>query len=89
MASSRQGLVDVKPRGAIDRERHPDRARQVRRDRRRHREDGELLPPEHLVPSARDRLDRGRDDAEHDVAQPVDFGLGGACEVERARAVVE
>ena len=83
------GARHVQARGAVDRERHPDRARQVRCDGRRHREYGELLAPEHLVPTARDRLDRSGDDAEHDVPEAVDLGLSGASEVERARAVVK
>jgi hypothetical protein len=41
------------------------------------------------VAPARDRLDRGGDDAEQDVADSVDVGLGGAGEVERAGAVMQ
>ena len=81
--------LHAEPRRTVDRERHPDRARQVRRDRRGHREHRELLAAEHLVPSARDRLDRRRHDAEQDVTEAVDLGLRRAGEVERARAVVQ
>ena len=81
--------LHAEARCTVDRERHPDRARQVRRDGRGHREHRELLAPEHLVPSARDRLHRRGDDAEHDVAEAVDLGLRRAREVERAGAVVQ
>ena len=80
---------DVEARGAVDRERHPDGAREVRGDRRGHREDGELVPAEHLVPAAGDRLRAGRDDAAQDVLDPVDARPGRAGEVERARPVVQ
>ena len=83
------GARHLQARGAVDRERHPDGAWKMRRDRRRHRDDGELFPAEDLVPAARDRLERGGDDAEHDVAQSVDLGLSGPGEVERAGAIVE
>ena len=49
----------------------------------------ELLAAEDLVPPAGDRLEGGRDDPEHDVAQAVDLGLRCAGEVEGARAVVQ
>ncbi len=49
----------------------------------------ELLAPEHLVPTTRDRLDRRGDDAEHDVTEAVDLGLRRAGEIEGAGAVVQ
>ena len=61
----------------------------MRRDRRRHREDRELLAAEDLVPTARDRLLGRGDDAQHDVAQPVDPRPRGSREVEGARSVVQ
>ena len=79
----------AQPSGAVDRDRHSHRARKLRGDRRRHREHGELLAPEDLVPPAGYRLDRGSDDAEHDVAHPVDFGLRRACEIEGPGPVVQ
>ena len=89
IASVCPGPGDPEPRGAVDRERHPDRPREVRGDRRGHREHRELLPAEHLVPAARDRLGRRRDDAEQDVPHPVDARLRCPREVERTRAVVQ
>ena len=83
------GTRDPEPRSAVDRERHPDRPREMRRDRRGHREHRQLVPAEHLVPPAGDRLGGCRDDPQQDVAQPVDAPLRGAREVEGARAVVE
>ena len=83
------GTRHLQARGAVDGDRHPDGARKMRRDRRGHRDDRELLPAEDLVPAARDRLERGGDHTEHDVAQPVDLGPRGTSEVERAGAVVE
>ena len=44
------------PTGATDGERHADRPRQVRGDRRRLRDDGQVGVTEHLVPPAGDRL---------------------------------
>ena len=73
----------------LDRERHSHRARQVRGDRRRLREDRQLLVAEDLVPAARDRLvDRGCH-PEQDVLDPVAACLPGPGEVEATRAVVE
>ena len=77
------------PTRTVDRQRHAHRPRDVRGDRRGHREDRQLPPAEDLVSTPRDRLDRGGDDAEHDVAEPAQLGLGGSREIERTRAVVE
>ena len=67
----------------------PDRARQVRGDRRRLRDHREVVVPEHLVAPAGDRLVDGRRHAEQDVPDPVAPDLAGAREVEAAGAVVE
>ena len=76
--------------GPPDRERDPDGSRQVRRDRGRLRDDGQVVVPEDLVTAARDRLVAGGDQAEQDVPQRLGAGyLRGAGQVEAARAVVE
>ncbi len=85
----RPRALDAELAGAVDRDRHSDRSRQVRGDRRRLRDHGQVVVAEHLVAAAGDRLvDRGRD-AEHHVGNAVAAHLPGAGEVERARAVVE
>ena len=85
----RPGTLDAELLRPLDRERDPDRARQVRRDRRGLRDDRELVVAEDLVPAARDRLVAGRGDAAEDVGHAVPPGLRRAREVERAGAVVE
>ncbi len=73
-----------------DAERDAERARQVRGDRRRLRDDGQLGPAEHLVPPARDRLVGGRRHAEQDVPDRVYAGhLAGPGAVEPAGPVVQ
>ena len=71
-------------------EAEPDRARQVRGDRRRLRDDVQLRVPEDLVPAARHRV-RGRagqapERLAHRVDGAVEVCAGG---VERTRAVVQ
>ena len=85
----RPRALDAQLARALDRERDPDRTRQVRRDRRRLWEDGEVAMAEHLVPAAGDRLLGGGGHAEEDVPDAVAARLLGAREVEAARAVVE
>ena len=73
-----------------DAQRDAECAGQVRGDRRRLRDDGQLGPAEHLVPPAGDRLVRGRRHPEQDVTDRVDAGyLAGAGAVEPAGPVVQ
>ena len=51
-----------------------DRSREMRRDRRRLRDDAQLGVAEHLVAAARHRLVGGRHESEEDVADRVDVG---------------
>ena len=74
---------------ALDRERDPDGARQVRGDRGGLRDDREVGVAEHLVAAARDRLVVGGRHAEQHVPDAVPAGLRRPREVEAARAVVE
>ncbi len=53
-------------------EAEPDRARQVRGDRRRLRDDVQPRVAEHLVPAARDRVGRGAGEAAQRLADRVD-----------------
>ena len=85
----RPRALDVQLARALDRERDPDRTRQVRRDRRRLWKDREIAMPEHLVPPSGDRLLGRSRHAEEDVPDAVAPRLLGAREVEAARAVVE
>ena len=77
-------------RRPADAQRDAERAGQVRGDRRRLRDDGQLGPAEHLVPPAGDRLVRGRRHPEQHVTDRVDAGyLAGAGAVEPAGPVVQ
>ena len=77
-------------RRPADAQRDAERAGQVRGDRRRLRDDGQLGPAEHLVPPAGDRLVRGRRHSEQHVTDWVDAGhLTGAGAVEPAGPVVQ
>jgi hypothetical protein len=81
--------VDADSLRTFERERDADRARQVRGDRRRLRDDRELVIAEDLVPAAGDRLVPRRGDALQDVGNTVAAELRCAREVERTRAVVQ
>jgi hypothetical protein len=90
MASAGHGGRDAQLGGPPDRERDPDRPRQVRGDRGRLRDDGQVVVPEDLVPAARDRLVAGADQPEQDVPQRLRTGhLRGPGQVEGAGAVVQ
>ncbi len=81
-----------KPARATDRERDTDRARQVRGDRRRLRDDRERRVAPHLVPSARSRVGHRGDRPEQDRAQHVLDRAAGqqrAHQEEPAGAVVQ
>ena len=62
----------------IDRERHPDGTRKMRRDRGRHRQNCELLAPEDLVSPAGDRLGGRGDHPEHESRSPSISACDGA-----------
>ncbi len=68
--------------GPVDRERDADCARQVRGDRRRLRDHGQLVMTEDLVPPAGDRLVGRGGHPEQDVRHAVATDLSGAGEVE-------
>ncbi len=86
----RPGPVDPEPRTPAQGEREADGPRQVRGDRRGLRHHGERDVAEHLVPAAGDRLVGRGDHAQQHVAQRVlPRQLGGALQVEPARAVVQ
>ncbi len=83
------GALDAELARPVDRDRHPHRAGQVRRDRRGLRDHGQLVVAEHLVAAARDRLvDRGGD-ALHHVGNAVAARLAGTREIEGSGAVVQ
>ena len=83
---------DVQPLGARDRERHPDRARQVRGDGRGLRDHGQLGVAPHLVPPARGHVRGAGEHAEqncpHRLVQAA-AGEQGAGEEEAAGTVVQ
>ena len=72
IASAGQAASTPSLRARPMRERHADRARQVRGDGGGLRDDGELAAAEHLVPAAGDRLVGGGGHAEQHVADRVD-----------------
>ena len=86
---ARPGALDAELPGAVDRDGHPDRSRQVRGDRRGLRDHGQIVVAEHLVPAAGDRLVARGGDAEQHVRNAVAARLRGPGEVEGSRAVVE
>ena len=68
----------------------PDRTRQVRGDRRRLRDDRQVLVPEHLVPTAADRISGTGHEREQDVpGRVVPFHLPGPRAVEPGRPIVQ
>ena len=81
--------IDVELTRPFDRERDAHGPRWMRGDRRRLRDDREVVMAEDLVPTARDRLFHGRCHPEQDVPHAVATGLVRAREVEAARSIVE
>ena len=84
-ASSGHGVSRPEQLRQPEREAEPDRARQVRGDRRGLRDDVQPRVPEHLVPAARHRVRRRAGEAPQRLADRVDARRRGARGRRRTR----